>query len=60
MASGIRRNFKRSEAVAKSEFYVNSTYKVLHNTLDRVLILQLFLLGWNMNTVQVCWKNASY
>ena len=53
MASGMGRNFKRTEAVVKLEFYVNSTCEVLNNTIDRVLILQLFLLGWNMGTIQI-------
>ena len=58
MASCMGRNLYSSEIMAKSEFYLDSTYKVLNNTIDRVLTLQLFLIGLNMSTVQICLKNA--
>ena len=45
MASGMNRNVNKSEAVTKSEFYLNSTKEALNNTIDRVLTWQLFLLG---------------
>ena len=54
----MERNFQRSEAVTKSEFYLNSTYKVLNNTINRVLTLQLSSIGLNMSTEQICLKNA--
>ena len=34
MASGMGRNFLRSEAVAKSKFYMNFTNKILNNTIE--------------------------
>ena len=34
MASGKGRNFLRSEAVAKSKFYMNFTNKILNNTIE--------------------------
>ena len=58
MVSVVSRNIKKSEALAKSEFYSNSTKEVLNNAIDRVLTWQLFLLGLNKSTVQVGLKNA--
>ena len=43
----MRRDLKKSEAVAKSEFYLNSTKEVLNNTIATALTWQLFLLGLN-------------
>ena len=56
MVSG--RKLKKSEAVAKSEFYLNSTKEILNNTTATVLTWQLFLLGLNKSTVQICLKNT--
>ena len=53
MVSGMRRKLKKSEAVAKSEFYLNSTKEILNNTTATVLTWQLFLLGLNKSTVQM-------
>ena len=58
MVSGMRRKLKKSDAVAKSEFYSNSTKEILNNTTATVLTWQLFLLGLNKSTVQICLKNT--
>ena len=58
MASGMRRKLKKSEAVAKSEFYLNSTKEVLNNTTATALAWQLFLLGLNKSAEQISLKNA--
>ena len=42
MALGMSRNIK-SEAAAKSEFYLNPTREVLNNTLDRVLTWHILI-----------------
>ena len=36
MTSDMSRSIKKSEAVARSEFYPNSTKEVLNNVIDRV------------------------
>ena len=56
----MRRNFQRSEVVTQSEFYLNSTYKVLNIIINGMLALQLLLIGLNMSTLQICLKNAKY
>ena len=58
MTSGMRRDLKKSEAVAKSEFYLNSTKEVLNNTIATALTWQLFLLGLNKSAVQISFKNV--
>ena len=58
MTSGMRRDLKKSEAVAKSEFYLNSTKEVLNNTIATALTWQLFLLGLNKSAVQISLKNV--
>ena len=58
MTSGMRRDLKKSEAVAKSEFYLNSTKEVLNNTIATALTWQLFLLGLNKSAVLISLKNV--
>ena len=58
MTSGMRRDLKKSEAVTKSEFYLNSTKEVLNNTIATALTSQLFLLGLNKSAVQISLKNV--
>ena len=58
MTSGMRRDLKKSEAVAKSEFYLNSTKEVLNNTIATALTSQLFLPGLNKSAVQISLKNV--
>ena len=58
MTSGMRRKLKKSETVAKSEFYLNSTKEVLNNTIATALTWQLFLLGLNKSAVQISLKNV--
>ena len=58
MTSGMRRDLKKSEAVAKSEFYLNSTKEVLNNTIATALTWQLLLLGLNKSAVQISLKNV--
>ena len=58
MTSGMRRDLKKSEAVAKSKFYLNSTKEVLNNTIATALTWQLFLLGLNKSAVQISLKNV--
>ena len=53
----MRRKLNKSEAVAKSEFYLNST-KVLSNTIATVLTWPLFLQGLNKSAIQIGFKNA--
>ena len=54
----MRRDLKKSEAVAKSEFYLNSTKEVLNNTIATALTSQLFLPGLNKSAVQISLKNV--
>ena len=54
----MRRDLKKSEAVAKSEFYLNSTKEVLNNTIATALTWQLLLLGLNKSAVQISLKNV--
>ena len=53
MASGMGRNFQRSEAVAKSKFYMNFTNKILNSTIEYWHCSYSYL-GWIW--VQQCLK----
>ena len=54
----MRRKLMKSEAVANSKLYLNSTKEVLNNSIATALTWELFSLGLNKCAVEIGLKNA--